>query len=125
MADDDGAVRTEIRQRLGELYTTLRTFTGLHPDEVLTERVLRTCDALAVFVAPGPALKEARADVELRCRQLALATDRFGPRDPREIAAARLKAVAAVERYHDVLLTQRSEQGAQPAPGCFLRRRAE
>ena len=125
MAEDDGAVRTEIRQRLGDLYTALRTFTGLHPDEVLTDRVLRTCDALAVFVEPGPALKEARADVELRCRQLALVTDRFGPRDPAQIAAARLKAVAAVERYHDVLLTQRNQQGTHAASGRYLRRRAE
>ena len=125
MAEDDGAVRTEIRLRLGDVYTTLRAFTGLHPDEALAERVLRTCDALAAFAEPGPALREARADVELRCRQLALVTDRFGPRDPGQIAATRLKAVAAVERYHDVLLTLRNEQGAQPAPGGFLRRRAE
>jgi hypothetical protein len=125
MTEDDGAVRTEIRLRLGDLYTTLRAFTGLHPDEALTERVLRTCDALAAFVEPGPALEEARAEVELRCRQLALATDRFGPRDPAQIAAARLKAVAAVERYHDVLLTLRHQQGTQAASGRYLRRRAE
>jgi hypothetical protein len=30
-----------------------------------------------------------------------------------------------VERYHDVLLTQRSQQGTQAVSGSFLRRRAE
>jgi hypothetical protein len=117
-------LRQEIRHSLGFVRSMIDHYSGLYSGEDLTQDVLSFCDGMIRPEEPNPRLREARRVVEERCRQLALATDRFANRDPASIAAMRAQAVAAIDVFQDAAFEWHKARAAARSSGCLLRRKS-
>jgi hypothetical protein len=117
-------LRQEIRHALGFVRSMIDHYSGLYSGENLTRDVLSFCDGMIKSGQPNSRLREARRVVEERCRQLALATDRFAPRDPASIAASRAQAVAAIDLFQDAAFEWHRTRVAIPSSGRLLRQKS-
>jgi hypothetical protein len=120
----DTALGQEIRYSFDDARNRIRAYTGLYPNEDLIRDVQCICDRIALQVAPDSCFKEAIRHIEERCSQLAQAASRFAERDPAVIAAARAKAIAAIDRLQDAVF--RVRRGSAPDPRLYglLRQRS-
>ncbi|MCB5175399.1 hypothetical protein [Microvirga lenta] len=110
---------------LDDARARVRRYTGLYPDENLTEDVLSVCDAVIAWDDLNPRLEEARAAIEARCLRLAQVADRFAERNLATIAKARAQAIAAIDILQDAVVDlRRSIRHPVYSPGPVLRRRS-
>jgi hypothetical protein len=122
--NDTAAFRQRIRSILNGARAKVHDYTGLYADEDLTSDVLRVCDNVTERVASDPRLEQAKLIVEDRCRRLALATDRFVPRDLAFISKARAQAIAAIDALQDIVLELRKADESNRHLGSLLKRRS-
>ena len=122
--NSESLLRQEIRDSLGFVRSMIDHYSGLYSGENLTRDVLSFCDGMVRSGQPNSRLKEARRIVEERCRELALATDRFADRDPASIATMRAQAVAAIDVFQDAAFEWHKARAAMPSSGCLLRRKS-
>jgi len=121
---DDSALRHVIKRCLDRARGRIAAYTGLYPDEDLMSDVLRACHEAAAKDTKNQSLEDARHAVETRCLHLVQAADRFAVRDLATIAAARARAVAAVDTFQDAALEARRAGDVRQRPGSLLKKRA-
>lgn len=125
---DESAWRRDIKHFLDGARHRIRHHTGLYADEDLVGAVLHACRSAEAGSVPDrlpdALLEEARREVAARCTRLVRAADRFAVRDIAEVAALRAQALAAVDRFQDVVMQKCRLREAGQSGGAFLRRRA-
>lgn len=121
---DDSAWRRDVKKILDGARLRIAHYTGLYSDEDLIGAVLHASREAASRLAADHRLNDARQDMELRCRLLVRAADRFGARDMAAIAAARAQALAAVDAFQEAVLRECRLRQARNSLGPLLRRPA-